>query len=186
MESEVGSNWEAIIKLINDTPEGEVVFVMNSPENSEDVVASKMSLDEFFQLSKDPSRFFIISTTIRCGWAYFMRHLELKHFPPMSALNNLLINFDFKWKDMPFSCVAVPKAFHAKIVDSLTATNMKPVYGGVPTTIEATGFVSMPICADNCITIENGENHIIYTNDADAASEWQKEQIQKLEAECGL
>lgn len=186
MEAQPKSGYEAIIKLIDDTPEGEVVFVMNSPENLEDVVASKISLDEFFQLSKDPSRFFIISTTIRCGWAYFTRHLELKHFPPMSTLNNLLINFDFKWKDMPFSCVTVPKMFHAKIVDSLTATNMKPVYGGVPTTVEATGFVPMPICPDNCITLENGENHIVYANDADAASNWQIEQIRKLETECGL
>jgi len=180
------SQFDAIFKLIHDTPEGEVVFVMNSPQNQHEIVASTMQLEEFFQLSKDPSRFFIVSTTIRCGWAFFMRHLELKHFPPMTKKNDLLINFDFKWKDMPFSCVAVPKMFHTEISNSLLATNMKPVYGAVPTTIESTGFVPMPICADNCITVENGEDHIVYKNDRDAAAKWQEEQILKLEAECGF
>lgn len=178
------SGVDAICKLIQDTPEGFVVFVINSPQNPTEIMASTIKLEDFFTLTQDSSRFFIISMTIRCGWDYFMRHLELKHFPPMTKKNDLLVNFDFKWKGMPFSCVAVPKQFHAEISNSLLETNMKPIYGGVPTTVEDSGLVPMPVCADNCITVENGEDHIVYKNDAEASANWQEEQILKLEAEC--
>lgn len=96
------SGFDAICKLIQDTPEGFAVFVINSPQNPTEIMASTIKLEDFFTLTQDSSRFFIISTTIRCGWAYFMRHLELKHFPPMTKKNDLLVNFDFKWKGTIF------------------------------------------------------------------------------------
>jgi hypothetical protein len=179
------SEIDQISKLIHDTPEGQVVYLVNLP-NGTDMGASVMLFEEFCELTKDSSRFFIITTSIRTGWAYFMRHLELKHFPPMSKKNNALITFNFKWKGIPFSCCTVPKVFHSDIVDSLNVTNMKPVYGGVPTTVEATGLIPMPICADNCITVENGEDHIVYNNDSIAAIEWENEKIRELETECGV
>lgn len=180
----MSDGYDEIYKLIQDTPEGFVVFMINSPENKDDIIASTMKLEDFFSVTKDRSRFFIISTSARCGWSYFTRYLELKHFHPSTSKNDLYVTFDFKWGGLPFSCVTIPKEYHADISDSFLATNMKPVYGAVPTMLTSSGMVPMPICPDNCITVENGEDHLIYKNDADAASKWQIEQILKLEDEC--
>lgn len=177
--------FEAIVKLIHETPEGKVVYVVNMP-NGVDVGAGIMSFDELCTLTNDPSRFFIISTTVRCGFAYFMRHLELKHFPPSTPKNNLLLQFDFKWKTLPFSCLSVPKIYHREISNSLVATNMKPIYGALPHVIEASGMTSMPLCQDNCISIENGEDHIAYKATDEEAHQWQHDRITELEIECGL
>lgn len=56
------SGVDAICKLIQDTPEGFVVFVINSPQNPTEIMASTIKLEDFFTLTQDSSRFFIIST----------------------------------------------------------------------------------------------------------------------------
>lgn len=168
-----------MIRLIEDTPEGKVVALITTPEF--DIAATTLSFDKFCSMTSDPSRYFIVTTSLRTGWPYFNRHLELVHFPPMNPKNILMVIFHFKWKGIPFSCISVPKQFHADVLDSAKATNMKLVMGAVPTTVDETGFVPMPIDANNCITVENGEGHIVYENSAQAA-EWENKRIQELEA----
>ena len=81
---------------------------------------------------------------------------------------------------MPFSCVSVPKMFSDEVSDSLLQTEMKGLIGAVPATVGDGGFILMPLDAENCITVENCEGHIIYTN-PEAARKWQEEKVLELE-----
>ena len=63
---------------------------------------------------------------------------------------------------------------------------MGGVFGAVPSTIDGTRIVMMPVNAENCITIENGENHVAYGNNFKAASCWEERKIHELEVQHGI
>lgn len=179
------SDADNFVELIENASEDEVVVIITPPEDEESIAAMKIPFTEFCDMTKDPTRLFVISTSVRIGWPYFNRYLELVYFPPLSQKNTLLIMFHFKWKGMPFSCVSVPKMFSDEVSDSLLQTEMKGLIGAVPATVGSEGFILMPLDAENCITVENCQGHIIYT-DAKAAEQWQTEKILELEAAHGL
>jgi len=173
-------------EFIRGTSKDEVVVVMTQPEEPSDTVLARIPFEEFCKLTEESDRFIIISTSIRIGWAYFSRYLELTYFPPMSEKNLSFIMFHFQWKDMPFSAISVLKENIVDINESLAATNMNGVFGAVPSTIDGTGIVMMPVNAENCITIENGENHVAYGNNFKAASCWEERKIHELEVQHGI
>ena len=164
----------------------EVGVVLTPPGGGDQIAAIKITFEELCHYTTDDERLFVMSMTIRPGWSYFVRHLELIHFPPMSEKNDSLIIFHFMWHDMPFTMVSVPKEFRSDIEDSAKVTQMRMVETGLPMTPTKEGWDRMPFDAKNVITLESERYSVLHKLGNAAARQWEQEEIQKLEQSVGL
>lgn len=179
------TDWDGLAEAADSAPEGVVTVIYTTRSRPDDILSSQITFEEFCKITEDNNLLFIVSTTVRPGWAYFTRHLELVHFPPLSEKGESFIIFDFKWKGSPFSAVGVPSIFKEDVLDSIKATKMKGVETGLPVTVDEEEWVRMPLADRNVITLENEPDHLCYKNDG-SAREWELQQIKNLEKEHGI
>lgn len=180
------TDWNGLARSADNAPEGIVTVIFTTRSRPDDILSKQISFEEFCKITEDDKLLFIVSTTLRIGWAYFTRHLELVHFPPLSDKGESFILFDFKWEGMPFSAVGVPSVFREDVLDSIKATKMHGVETGLPVALGGKEeWIMMPLADRNVITLENEPDHICYKND-ESGQEWEFQQIKDLERKHGI
>lgn len=127
------------------------------------ILAHTPEMRVFDRLAADAGKVHCIIPEIRAGGGYFIRYLEMTYFPPLDDV--LSPQFEYrltKWQDMKWDVVTIPLEKLSLFEETAKITNMKLVPGH-PVIITGNGAEPFPLHNDNCYTLENLPDSIVYT-----------------------
>lgn len=113
---------------------------------------------------KDPKRTHYAGLMFppRPGVMLFSTLLEYTFFPPSDPSRNKLFNISiFKWEEMVWSVISIPKEFEAHAKACVNKAGLR-IADGVPTMLGAGGPKRFTIDVPNLWTLENESNHPVY------------------------
>ncbi len=137
--------------------------------------------EQFFLMSEDEDKLFIIGMASRPGVNFFLIDLEYNYFIPGSPLNDRFELFIKKWQDIGWAVVAVPMKYKDCVWKVAERDDMHLV-DGTPIMLSLEGATRFPLkSCDNVFTLENAKGSKAYEGAA-ASEELERENKKKGDA----
>jgi hypothetical protein len=189
---------DTIGAIVDAMPDGNAVRLDTADAGH--VLVSKVTTPELAVAFGDPALAVAYGLIFRPGVSRFQRTMELRHFPPLTPRNDLLVPLLWKWDGVVWSVTVIPAepdgdaligavAAECGLVAKRGSMPMMP--GGrlgaasMPATdirSFSVGMVRPDLPLDRAWLLENVKDHLVY-RDARAAEAAEAEAIGRLERE---